>query len=237
MLRIATTLLLVLTPISLLDSLSVIPLCIVPLAILLGGKRPILGPMMLIAGIFVTYFPFGLLLLFGLDGVLDQINEIIAQLWKTPDTLDLILQIVIGLAMLIFGYRAANARETHGERGATEGMTPIRAFVLGAMLNLTGMWGALPYFAAIDQILRTDLGATGMVLTILYYNVVFTLPLMAFIVVRMAFGERADRLFQRLTEFLTKWGRRLIIAILLALGLLLIVDAIGWFIGMPLIPV
>jgi cytochrome c biogenesis protein CcdA len=231
------TLLLILTPISLLDSLSVVPLCIVPLAILLGGKRPILGPVMLIAGIFVTYFPFGLLLIFGLDHVLDRINEIIAELWKEPDTLDLILQIIIGLAMLIFGYRAANARESHGERDAQEGMTPTQAFMLGAMLNLTGMWGALPYFAAIDQILRADIGSTGMILAVIFYNVIFTLPLLAFIVLRIALGEQANRLFQKLTQFLSQWGRRLIIAILLILGLVLIIDAIGWFAGMPLIPV
>lgn len=233
-----TTLLLILTPISVLDSMSVVPLCIVPLAILLGGRQPLAGSLMFIAGIVVTYLPFGLLLLFGLDTAFDALGQMLVDYWyKEPDTLDLILQIVIGLVMLAFGYRMASARESHGERGATADMAPGQAFVLAAMLNVTGMWGALPYFAAIDQILRADLSAVSMVFVLVYYNLVFCLPLLAFIALRYALGKRADRLFQAATRFFTRWGRRLITVILLVLGLVLIVDGIGWFLGSPLIPV
>ncbi len=231
-------LLLILTPISLLDSMSAVPFCIVPLAILLGGNRPLLSSLMFIAGIVISYFPFGLLLLFGLDMIFDWLTETLtAFLSKEPDTLDLVLQLAIGLVMVIFGYRIAAARQSRDEGDAAAAITPGSAFVLAALLNLTGMWGALPYFAAIDQILRADLDAAGMVLVLAYYNLVFVIPLLAFIGLRYALGQKADRLFQTMARFFTRWGRRSIVFILFGLGVILLVDGISWFMGMPLIPI
>ncbi len=231
-------LLIVLTPISLLDSMSAAPLFIVPLAVLLGGCRPLTRSLMLVAGIVVTYLPFGVLLLFGLDAVFDQVTEKLARFWnEEPDTLDLLLQLMIGGAMLAFGYRLAGRRESRADKPPAEGMTAGQAFVLAAVLNLTGMWGALPYFAAIDQILRADLNPGGMLLAVVYYNLVFVVPLLAFIALRYALGARGDRLFQAATDFLTRWGRRLIMVILTLLGSVLVADGVGWFLGMPLLPV
>ena len=231
-------LLVILTPIGLLDSMSAVPFFILPMTILLGGNRPLLGSLMFIAGVFITYFPFGLLLLFGLDMVFDWLNATVAGfLSKEPDTLDLVLQLAIGLLMVVFGYRIAAARESRGERDGAAAVTPGAAFVLAALLNLSGMWGALPYFAAIDQILRADLEAGGMVLVLAYYNLVFVVPLLVFIGLRYALGQRTDRLFQTMTRFLTRWGRRLIVYILFGLGVVLLADGIGWFMGMPLIPI
>ena len=230
-------LLLIVTSISFLDSISMIPLCIVPLTILFGGNRPQLSSLMFITGIVITYFPFGLLLLFGLDMIFDWLTTTMKEfLSKEPDTLDLVLQLVIDIVMVIFGYRITATRDSSVDESTTASITPRPAFMLGAVLNMTGMWGALPYFAAIDQILRADLDAVGMVLILAYYNLVFIVPLLAFIGLRYALGRKTDRPFQRMARFFTRWGRRLIVLILFGLGVILIVDGISWFMGMPLLP-
>ncbi len=48
-----------LTSIALVDSLSVIPVAMVPLALLLGGRRPLAGSLAFIGGILATYLLFG----------------------------------------------------------------------------------------------------------------------------------------------------------------------------------
>ena len=62
-------LLLVLAPIALVDSTSLVPLCIVPMAVMLGGEKPLATSFSFIAAIVLTYLPFGVLLLFGLDSI------------------------------------------------------------------------------------------------------------------------------------------------------------------------
>ena len=69
-----TTLLLVLTSIALLDSLSIIPLAVVPLAAILGGDRPVAGSVSFLCGIFAVYLAFGAVLLLGLDTLFDAIG-------------------------------------------------------------------------------------------------------------------------------------------------------------------
>ncbi len=67
-------LLFVLAPIALLDSTSIIPLTVVPLAVLLAGERPFAGAVSFLFGIFIAYTGAGVLLLLGLDFVLDSIS-------------------------------------------------------------------------------------------------------------------------------------------------------------------
>ena len=52
-------------------------------------------------------------------------------------------------------------------------MTPSQAWVMGAGATIAGLWGALPYFAAIDQILKADVSQVETMLALAYYNVVF----------------------------------------------------------------
>ena len=51
-----TDLLLVLLPIALLDSLSMVPLTVAPLALMLNGGKPITTTTAFLAGIFLAYF-------------------------------------------------------------------------------------------------------------------------------------------------------------------------------------
>ena len=101
---------------------------------------------------------------------------------------------------------------------------------------IVGMPGALPYFAALDQILRADASATGAVLALLWYNAVFLLPLVLVPVLSLVLGARSQPFFDAVSRFSEVWGRRLIAAALLLLGGLLVADGLGWFLGRPLFP-
>ncbi len=230
-------LLVVLTSIALLDSTSIAPLCLAPLIALLAGHRPYLGAASLLLGIFVVYFAFGTVVLLGLGAVFDRLNEWLGSLWREPETIEIWLQIAIGLVLLFFGYRMANARESRGERGASLVMSPIQGFTLGAGLTLVGLPGAVPFFAAADQMLRADLSTAGGVAALLYYNAIFLLPLAAIVVVRLVLRKQSETIFAAISRFFDVWGTRLIMALLILLGAILTIDGIGWLLGTPLIPV
>ena len=146
-----TSLLAVLTPIALLDSTSITPLCIVPLIALMSGRSPLLRVAGFLSGIFVAYVVAGIAVLFGLGAVIELLNRHLDRFIYDPGTLDIVFQLIVGAAMLGFGWAMASAREDHGDRGLGLGdVSPGQAFTGAAALTLVGMPGAFPYFAAVD---------------------------------------------------------------------------------------
>jgi len=230
-------LVLVLTPIALLDSTSIIPLCIVLLVILLGGPSPLFRSTALLAGIFVTYLACGLLVLFGLQSVFDAINAYALEVWKNPNTVELISQILIGFVLVVLGLRMARGRKQQTEKKAPTAVTASQAFVTGAGMTIVGLPGAVPYLAAIDLILRSDQTTGQAVMVLAVYNIVFVSPLAAIVALSLVLGERSQRLLHNIRGFFDRWGQRLIVSLMLVLGALLIMDGIGWVLGTPLIPV
>ncbi len=230
-------LLVILTPIGLLDSISMIPIAIVIMVVLLAGPKPLLRSSSLIVGIFVTYVVTGLLILLGLQSVFDEIGAYTLRLWKNPEAEELIFQVLIGTVLCAFGVRIATARKRHTEKPVASDMTGIQALVAGAGLTIVGLPGAVPYFAAIDLILRTDVTLPQRMLALGYYNFVFVTPLAAIVALRLILGERSTGTLDAIKQFFDGWGQRLIVALLLILGVVLLVDGIGWFLGHPLIPV
>ena len=230
-------LMLVLTPIALLDSTSIIPLAIVLLVMLLGGPSPLLRSAALLAGIFLVYAVCGLLILFGLQSVFDAVNVYALRVWQDPNTEELIFQLLIGLVLAVFGVRIARARKGTAEKETPTTMTAGRALLAGAGITIIGMPGAVPYLAAIDLILRSDLRTIQQISVVLFYNFVFLLPLAAIVLLRLMLGERSRAFLEGVRRSLDRWGQRVVASLMLVLGALLTIDGVGWFLGYPIIPV
>ena len=231
-----TELLTILTPIGLLDSTSIVPLCIVLLVVLLAGPNPIGRSCSLIFGVFVVNFVCGLLILLGLRTLIDRIEAYTERLWVNPNIEELILQIVIGIALCALAWRITKNRKKRADKPAPTSMTGIQAFLSGAVLTIVGLPGAVPYLAAIDLTLRAELNATQEIIALVYYNVVFVLPLAAIVVLRLALGERSQAPLDKVKAFFNRWGQRVIVLLLVVLGVVLTLDGIGWLLGYPLIP-
>ena len=88
-------LLVLLTPISLLDSTSMVPISIVPMTTALGRPRGLIRAVAFVAGVFVTYVLVGILAVFGLDAVFARLTAEFTRVIKHPNTLDFVLQIAI----------------------------------------------------------------------------------------------------------------------------------------------
>lgn len=231
-----TDLLLVLTPIALLDATSITPLCIVPLILLMGGPRPLAASSSFLLGIFVSYVLCTVLVLLGLQGLIDVAARYFSKLWNDPDTLDIWLGIAIGLVMVLFGAKLSGKRAEPRESGVGAGATPGQAFTGGFVLSLVGLPGAVPLFAAVDQMLRADLGWVGQVVAIAFYNVLFVAPLTGVLMLRVVSGDSVEPLLRRVGEVMSSWGRRLVVVALVVLGLVFVADGIGWLLGHPLLP-
>ena len=230
------SLLTILTPIALINSVAILPGGIAGVAASFGAKEPLLTASAFIAGKFVPHFTFGLLLAIGLDTAFDQLKGRAVDVWQNPDALIIMLQLVIGAVLVLFGYHLSRASRQRPDHASSAPMTPASAFSVAAGLTVVGLPTAVLYFAAIDQILRADLTATSILKAVLFYNVIYLSPLMLIVLSRWLFGTRADPLFGALAKFVEQWGMRLVFFGMLGLGAVLVADAIGWFIGFPLLP-
>jgi len=186
----------------------------------------------------VVYIPFGILLTLGLDSTFDALSETVSDWIKQkPDCIDLLVQLVIGIAMLALGYHIARSRARKVAEDPNIKVTPMMAFSFSALLMITGLWGALPYFAAVDLILRAELSNVRMIFSIIYYNLIFITPLIIFYIIGNLLGAKAKPFFDKLISWLLRFGKISITIALYSLGALLIADAVGWYFDYPIIPI
>jgi cytochrome c biogenesis protein CcdA len=153
-----------------------------------------------------------------------------------PDIVELAIQILLGFIMIYFAWQfSRKPPEQNRTKSYDPDIKPMQAFILSASINLIGMWGALPYFAAMAQVLKADLDTASMIWILIYYNLVFALPLVGFIVLRILMGDRATVILNKVTDFFSHWGKQAFVISLYLLGPLLIADGIGWFAGYPIL--
>jgi cytochrome c biogenesis protein CcdA len=208
------TFLITLTGIAVVDSLN--PSLFVTQFFLLTTHRPTGRLLAYIAGIIVVNFLGGLLILAG-------VSTLIGNLLTSIDARILYAgQIVIGLLLIGFGLSFRIESEQNGVK-KPQSLRLWHAFVLGMVVMVNEITTALPYFVAIERIIAADLTATQSLLALTVYNMVFSLPLFAFLGLFIAYGSRFVVQIERINRFIQTWLPRVFKygALLLGAGLVL----------------
>jgi len=229
----------VLASIALLDSTSITPLSLVPMATMLAGRRPYLTAASFVVGLYVSYMIMALAFLFGLSAVLDRLNTWFAYRWNNPEPYDFGIEVLLGAILVFLGWKITEKRrEKAGGRELEEGISPWAAFGFGFMLNVVGFPGAVPYFAAADRINKAGLSVTESVMAVAFYVLVFVLPLAVIVLLRAALGQRMDGVMTAIKNFFDTWGKRMAVVLMILLGLFMILDGVAYFAaGDPILPI
>jgi cytochrome c biogenesis protein CcdA len=205
------------------DSLN--PSLFVALFYLLATTRPVLRILSYIAGVLVVNFFGGLLLFFGvwetIGRLLDNLgNEVLFG-----------VQLLAGMALVLFGFVfKATSDSAQDVTKKLRSISPVHTFLLGMAVMLNEITTALPYFAAIERIIRAQMDTIGNLLALAGYNVVFSLPLFGFLALYVAYGQRFTSEINRLTQPVIIWTLRIIKYGSIVLGIPLVLDAIVFFI-------
>jgi hypothetical protein len=229
-------LLAILTSIALVNSVLFLPTGVTGIAASLAAQRPFLTAIAFIAGKFTPHFLFGLLIAVGLDAAFDSLKLRAREAWQDPDYWLVAVQLIIGIAMIVVAYLVSRGSKDPASPKSTKPVTPLGAFAVSAGMTLVGLPGALLYFAAIDQVLRANLTSPGVVVAILYFNLVLVSPLVLIVFLRRLLGTMVEPLFTAISRFFERWGKKIVLLALLGVGAILALDAIGWFIEFPLLP-
>jgi cytochrome c biogenesis protein CcdA len=207
-----------LLPVLLVDVLN--PVLFALLVFAAGTARPIANSVAMLAGHTLAYFCAGIVVSMGIEQFSARLAE--------PERIDFTLSGIVGLGLILAAVTAKKSGAPTADEPAWE-LKPLRCFGFGAVVNFIGIPFALPYFAAVDQIIRADLSLTESLVVLGGYNLAYALP---FLVVPLAtaiagpgaksYLERINQLIERISDILMPW-------MFLLLGLALAADSGTYF--------
>ncbi|MBT8379610.1 MAG: GAP family protein [Ignavibacteria bacterium] len=196
----------------------------------LGSRKPFVNSVFILLGWFLLYFAAGIAIALGLDAVIE--------LLANPRPIDFYIEIAIGLLLLwlglsmIFKKKPKQKKPQYDDAAA---LSPLKAFWMGALINIIGLPFALPYFAVIDQILKADLDWVPSLTVLLIYNLLYVLPFASLLLIRIFYREKSDAIFSKINSVMERIADVLMPFILIGIGGFLIADAIFFFVkGTPL---
>lgn len=209
----------VLVPILVVDVLN--PVLFALLVFVVGTARPVLNSTALLAGHTAGYFASGVVIALGLDRLTERLAN--------PGLFDFAVTGIVGLALIMTFFRMRSGDTPEADEPAWE-LTPLHCFGYGAIVNFIGIPFALPYFAAISQILQADPGTASALGALAIYNIGYAAVFAVVPIAVAVTGERAAPFLETAGRWLDRIAGLLMPWLILLLGLYLVVDAGCYFV-------
>jgi len=209
----------VLVPILLADVVN--PVLFAFMVYAVGTDRPFGNSIAALLGHTASYLGFGIALAFAFDAITNWLAN--------PKPIDYGIGLVIGVLLLWVAWRIRGGDKQKKQETQVERLGPLKAFGIGAVINIIGLPFALPYFAALDQILKADLTVTDSVIAITGYNLGYALPFLVVPVLALVLGDRSRPLLARINEKVDRISAYLMPLMLTLVGIALVLDAVRFF--------
>ncbi len=187
---------------------------------LVARPRGVLLSTAALAGHTVAYFSSGILIALAFD----ELTEFMVN----PGTVGYVLGVVLGVILLYVAWLSRRSSATTETEIVTPG-TPLSAFTTGAIVNFIGIPFGLPYFVAIDEILKAELGLASSLAVLGGYNLAYMLPFSLVPLLTLVMGSKARGLLDKISVWLERIGGVLLPILLAGFGIFLILDAIFYF--------
>lgn len=209
-----------LIPILVIDVLN--PVLFALMVVAVGTNRPIANSTAFLAGHTGAYFLSGIVIALGLEQITDRLSH--------PLRIDFVIELLIGLLLLWAALASRNGKASEDKNPERE-LTPTYCFGYGAIINFIGVPFALPYFAAMDQILKANLSVELSLTAIAFYNLAYALPFLLVVILVAVTGESSKPILDKINNLLIGLVDRFMPVILFLLGLALFADALTYLIS------
>jgi len=186
-----------------------------------GTDRPLTNSVAALLGHTAAYFFFGIIIALAF-------NAITARL-ANPESMDYWISLVIGILLLWVAWGSHSSKTKDKTEPESKQLTPVKAFGIGAVINIIGIPFALPYFAALDQILMADLNTTRSVIVICIYNLGYALPFLVVPALALMMGDASRPVLASINKKVDAVSAFLMPLTLVLVGLFLVVDALRYF--------
>lgn len=185
-----------------------------------GTDRPVTNTTAVLLGHTVAYLAAGIVLSFGLESVSERLAN--------PKQVDFFIELAVGVVLLWVAFRSRGADKKSPETTSTK-LTVVSAFGYGVIINFIGLPFAVPYFAAISQILKLDATFLEALFLLIAYNILYALPFAIVPALLAVMGSRAQPVLHKINSVLDRASGFLMPIVLGLVGLALIADAVAYF--------
>jgi cytochrome c biogenesis protein CcdA len=209
----------VLLPILLADVVN--PVLFAFMVYAVGTERPLMNANAALLGHTTAYLGFGIVLALAFEAIKERLAN--------PEPIDYVFGLLIGVILLWVVWRNQTGKLQTNKEPQMERLTPLKAFGIGAIINIVGLPFALPYFAALDQILKVNLSVTDSVTLLIGYNLVYALPFLVVPLLSLILGENSRPLLARINEKVDRISTYLMPLMLGLVGIVLVIDGLLYF--------
>jgi len=209
-----------LIPLLVVDVLN--PVLFALMVVAVGTNRPIANSSAFLVGHTIAYFVSGIVIAVGLNQITDRLNH--------PLPVDFVIELSIGLLLLWAALASRDGKASEDKIPERE-LTPMYCFGYGAIINFIGVPFALPYFAAVDQILKANLSVELSVTAIAFYNLAYALPFLSVVILVAVTGDSSKTILDKISNLLVGLVDRFMPVILFLLGIALTADALAFLIS------
>jgi cytochrome c biogenesis protein CcdA len=209
-----------------LDSLN--PTAVALQIYLLGTPQPVPRSIAFILGVFLAYWTAGLAMILGLGQLMRSTISSMNFAWSEPYIYG--IQLLLGIVLLIVGF-TLNTSTQSSQNKRPKKLTADRTFLLGLAVTIWEFPTALPYLAAIEQITRAKLDLFAIMSMLGLYNSIFVLPLIILLGIYLLFHQQSTELLHRINRAIAIWSPKILRALLIGLGFLLVVDSFAYSVG------
>lgn len=185
-----------------------------------GSDRPVLNSSMMLAGHTTAYFAAGIVISLGMESIAERLSN--------PKQIDFAIELIVGVILLWIAWKSRGTESKDPEESAPR-MTAANAYGLGIVINFVGIPFAVPYFAALSQILKLDASVVEAIALLVAYNLLYALPFTIVPLLIALMGDRAKPVLQRINDVLNKVSAFLMPIILGLVALALLADSIAYF--------
>lgn len=216
-------LIMILIPILIADILN--PVLLAGMIFSLGSKHPFINSLAVLTSFLVTYFLAGIVIAVGL--------EKFENIFHIPPGFDYILELLVAALLFYIAWDAFKEGDRHPENKLKrdENLGVMGSIALGAQINIVGLPFAVPYLAAIDQILKAEINVPLTLALLLLYNIAYVFPYFLLIPLRVIYRKESDAIFESINDWMHRVTTKYLPIIFVILGLFLVEDAVSYLIG------
>lgn len=99
--------------------------------------------------------------------------------------------------MICYGLTINPDPESETTINRPKGLKPINTFLLGVSVTFLEAPTALPYIVAIERLTQSKLNLLQFISILVFYNIIFILPLLALLLIYITYQKRASVIILR----------------------------------------